>query len=46
LRMGDAAWGFGGGTQKSGTDALSRTEALAGSLLRGAKAVLCAWRAL
>lgn len=46
LRMGNAAWGFGGGTQKSGTDALTRMEVLADSLLREAKAALCAWRSL
>lgn len=46
LRLGDAAWSFGGGTQKSGVDSLSRAELLAAGLLREAKAALCAWRSL
>lgn len=46
LRLGDAAWGFGGGTQKSGVDSLSRAELLAAGLLREARAALCAWRSL
>lgn len=46
LRLGDAAWSFGGGTQRSGTDALTRAEALVLGLRREAQAVLCAWRSI
>lgn len=46
LRLGDVSWSFGGGTQRSGTDALTRTENLTAELRRQARAVMCAWRSI
>lgn len=46
LRLGDAAWGFGGGSQRSGVDKKSRAEGLAADLLHSARAVLCSWRSV
>ena len=46
LRLGDAALGFAGGSQKTGTDALSRAEGLCNYLLRTAQSAFCGWRGI
>lgn len=46
LRLGDAAWGFGGGSQRSGVDEKSRAESLTADLLASARAALCGWRSV
>lgn len=46
LRLGDAALGFAGGSQKTGTDALSRAESLCNYLLQTARSAFCGWRGI
>lgn len=46
LRLGDAALGFAGGSQKTGTDALSRAEGLCKYLLQTAQSAFCGWRGI
>lgn len=46
LRLGDAALGFAGGSQKTGTDALSRAESLCNYLLQTGWIAFCGWRGI